>query len=100
MQLEYICNQIKNKNEIAIIKEYNYIARRHTIMLTSKKIFSDLCWHCSVTYRTEINNIAAIFQQCILQYNIAETLQRLRFAILLQCCNNILKIFPVRHKLT
>jgi len=37
MQLEYICNQVKNKNEIAIIKEYNYTARRQTIILTSKK---------------------------------------------------------------
>ena len=43
MQLEHICNQVKDKNEVAIIEEYNYIARRHTIILTSKKIFSDLC---------------------------------------------------------
>ena len=50
MQLEHICNQVKDKNEVAIIEEYNYnieeynyFARRHAIILTSKKIFSDLC---------------------------------------------------------
>jgi len=43
MQLECICNQVKDKNEVAIIEEYNYKARCHTIMLTSKTIFSDLC---------------------------------------------------------
>ena len=42
MQLEHICNQIKDKNEVAIINEYNYTARRYTIILTGKKIFSDL----------------------------------------------------------
>ena len=43
MQLEHVCNQIKDKNEVAIIEEYNYSARRDTIMLTRKTIFSDLC---------------------------------------------------------
>ena len=43
MQLEHVCNQVKDKNEVAIIEEYNYTARRDTIMLTCKTIFSDLC---------------------------------------------------------
>ena len=43
MQLEHVCNQVKDKNEVAIIEEYNYTARRDTIMLTRKIIFSDLC---------------------------------------------------------
>ncbi|KYM79963.1 hypothetical protein ALC53_09668, partial [Atta colombica] len=34
MQLEHICNQMKDKNEVAIINEYNYTARRYTIILT------------------------------------------------------------------
>jgi len=43
MQLEHVCNQVKDKNEVAIIEEYNYSARRDTIMLTRKTIFSYLC---------------------------------------------------------
>ena len=56
MQLEHICNQVKDKNEVAIIEECNYKARRHTIMLTSKIIFLDLCLQllCNFPYSTEI----------------------------------------------
>ena len=56
MQLEHICNQVKNKNEVAIIEENNYIARRYTIILTSKKIFSDLFLQLlyNFLYSTEI----------------------------------------------
>lgn len=39
MQLQNIYNKLKDKNEIAIIEEYNCTARRYTIILTSKIIF-------------------------------------------------------------
>ncbi|XP_011690172.1 PREDICTED: uncharacterized protein LOC105451432 [Wasmannia auropunctata] len=42
MQLKNIYNQVKDKNEIAIIEEHSYAARRYTFILTSKAIFSDL----------------------------------------------------------
>ncbi|XP_036143080.1 uncharacterized protein LOC105832824 isoform X2 [Monomorium pharaonis] len=34
MQLQHVHNQLKDKNEVAIIKEYNCIGRRYTITLT------------------------------------------------------------------
>ncbi|XP_018349245.1 PREDICTED: uncharacterized protein LOC108752712 [Trachymyrmex septentrionalis] len=40
MQFENIWNQVKDKNEAAIIKEYNYIARRDTIILTTFAVIS------------------------------------------------------------
>jgi len=36
MKLQYICNELKDENEIAIIKKYGYTAKRYTITLTSK----------------------------------------------------------------
>lgn len=43
MQLQDVCNGIKDKNEIAIMKEYSYNANRYTTALTSKIIFLDFC---------------------------------------------------------
>jgi len=41
MKLQYICNELKDENEIAIIEKYGYIAKRYTIALTGKIIFSN-----------------------------------------------------------
>jgi len=38
MQLQDIYDRLKDKNEIAIVKEYSYNAKRCTIVLTSKTI--------------------------------------------------------------
>jgi len=40
MKLQYICNELKDENEIAIIEKYGYIAKRYTIALMGKIIFS------------------------------------------------------------
>lgn len=39
MQLQHVHKKLKNKNEITIIKKYDYIAKRYTVIITSKKIF-------------------------------------------------------------
>jgi len=42
MQLQNICNGLKDENEITIMKKYNCNAERYTIVLTSKRIFFNL----------------------------------------------------------
>lgn len=39
VQLENVCNGLKDENEIAIMKEYSCNAERYTTVLTSKTIF-------------------------------------------------------------
>ncbi|XP_024872265.1 uncharacterized protein LOC112454871 [Temnothorax curvispinosus] len=39
MQIQYVRNELKDKNETAIIKKYDCIAKRYTVALTSKTIF-------------------------------------------------------------
>jgi len=53
-QLQYVHNQVKDKNEIAIIKEYNCIARRYTIILTSKKYFQIYIYNYYFTIISEL----------------------------------------------
>lgn len=36
MQLQDVYDRLKDKNEIDIVKEYSYSAKRFTIVLTSK----------------------------------------------------------------
>jgi len=38
IQLQYICNELKDENEIAIIRRYGYNAKYYTIALTGKTI--------------------------------------------------------------
>lgn len=38
-QLLHTCNKLKDANEIAIIDEYRYNAKRYTVALSSKIIF-------------------------------------------------------------
>jgi len=35
-QLQHVCNEIKNKNEIAIIEKYGHIGKHQTRIITSK----------------------------------------------------------------
>jgi len=37
-QLQHVCNEIKNKNEITIIEKYGRIGKHQTIIITSKYI--------------------------------------------------------------
>lgn len=37
-ELRYVCNELKDKNEIAIMKKYGSKSQRITIQLTSKSI--------------------------------------------------------------
>jgi len=40
-KLQYICNELKNDDEIAIIKEYGNDSKRFTLII-SCKIFTDI----------------------------------------------------------
>jgi len=42
-QLQHVCNEIKNKNEIAIIEKYGRIGKHQTRIITSKIIY--ICLH-------------------------------------------------------
>lgn len=50
MQLQDMCNGLKDENEIAIMKEYSCNAKRYTTVVTSKIIFLNFyicllfCW--------------------------------------------------------
>lgn len=49
MQLQQTYNELKDKNEVAIIKKYDCIAKRYTIGLTSKRSFIDFkCNHVNM----------------------------------------------------
>lgn len=50
MNLQRIYNQLKDKNEVAILEEYNCNAKRYTTALTSKTIFSDT-YNFYLTYK-------------------------------------------------
>lgn len=52
MQLQDVCNELKDKNEIAIMREYNCNAKRFTIALISKIIFLDFYVHLHFFYLT------------------------------------------------
>jgi len=39
-QFQYIYNELKDENEIAIAEKYSYNARRYAVVLTSKIIIS------------------------------------------------------------
>ncbi|XP_025073593.1 uncharacterized protein LOC112552482 [Pogonomyrmex barbatus] len=41
IKLQDICNELKDKNEIAIIEEYGYVAKRYTLALISKNLSSE-----------------------------------------------------------
>jgi len=38
-QLQHICDELRDKNEIAIIKEYGRNAKRYTIILLCKTLY-------------------------------------------------------------
>jgi hypothetical protein len=38
-KLHHICKELKDENEIAIIKKYGYIGKRFTVVFTSKIIY-------------------------------------------------------------
>lgn len=42
-QLQHMCNNLKDNNEIVIVKKYANIAKFYTIMLTSKILFFYFC---------------------------------------------------------
>ena len=42
-QLQRVCNEIKNKNEITIIEKYGRIGKHQTIIITSKIVY--ICLH-------------------------------------------------------
>jgi len=43
LQIQKICDALKDENEIAIIEKYNYNAKRYTILFTSKTTCIILC---------------------------------------------------------
>lgn len=55
MQLQHIYNELKDKNEIAIVKKYDCISTRYTITLTSKIIFID--FECNYIGKIILNTI-------------------------------------------
>lgn len=41
MDFEHVFNELKDENEIVIVKKYNRITKYYTVMLTSKTLFID-----------------------------------------------------------
>jgi hypothetical protein len=52
-KLQYICNELKNDDEIAIMKEYGNDSKRFTLII-SCKIFTDIFF--TIQYKLNFDN--------------------------------------------
>jgi len=53
-ELQYICNELKNEDEIAIMKEYGNDSKRFTLII-SCKIFTDI--YCTIQSKINFGDI-------------------------------------------